>query len=340
MARISGFSLGGRRVTEEAPKTLGQDGLFKLSTWNSLAITRLFGLPEIQGEPIQQEYEFPMQRRVDRLYRLADGSLLNIEHQSSLRDKDALARRMITYHMMIKEQFPDPPLLQIVVYTGREPADWTRIGEALEYQTLDRSGAHGIRFSAALRDFRVAPINEFQKSGFVDDLILGLMAAGGDDERYIVDVIDRIRQSRGAARRDAIEKFIAVCATMPDRKAGQLDFGDRNMWIEDVKDSPLVQQIIEIAGKSRLEAAVRQGREEGRDEGRDEGQRLGLATAIVRHANRRQIDLPFSNEETVNLLMSRTDQNALLDMIEAMPEMTEFNAFVKRFGVTIAAGDD
>jgi hypothetical protein len=174
-----------------------------------------------------------MQRRVDRLYRLADGSLLNIEHQSSLRDKDALARRMITYHMMIKEQFPDPPLLQIVVYTGREPADWTRIDEALEYQTLDRSGAHGIRFSAALRDFRVAPINEFQKSGFVGDLILGLMAAGGDDERYIVDVIDRIRQSRGAARRAGQSHFRFLRGGLEGNgRLGRLFsfFGARGVW--------------------------------------------------------------------------------------------------------------
>jgi len=41
----------------------------------------------------------------------------------------------------------------------------------------------------------------------------------------------------------------------------------------------------------------------------------------------------------VNFLMSRADSNSLLDMIEAMPEMTEFNAFVQRFGVTAPGGD-
>ena len=142
-------------MTEERPRTVGEDGIFKLLTWHSLAIPRLFGLPDIDGEPIQQEYQFPMQRRVDRLYRLKDGSLLNIEHQSSLSDRDALARRMITYNIMIKEEFPKNPLLQIVIDTGKEPSDRSRIGDKLEYASLDASGRHGIHFSAALRVFGV-----------------------------------------------------------------------------------------------------------------------------------------------------------------------------------------
>jgi hypothetical protein len=52
---------------EEDRNALGEDGLFKLLTWNSLAITPLFGLPEIVGEPIKQELHHSLERRVDRL---------------------------------------------------------------------------------------------------------------------------------------------------------------------------------------------------------------------------------------------------------------------------------
>jgi hypothetical protein len=118
-------------------KDLGLDGLFKLLTWRSLAISRVFGLPDIVGEPLQQEFQFPRERRVDRLYRLADGSLLNIEHQSSLADREALARRMVTYHVMIKDQFPAAGLMQIVIYTGKTPI---RPEGPLVYESLDATG--------------------------------------------------------------------------------------------------------------------------------------------------------------------------------------------------------
>ena len=315
-------------MPDSETRTLGEDGLFKLLTWNSLALTRLFGLPEIAGEPIQQEFQFPTERRVDRLYRLADGSMLNIEHQSRLGDREALARRMVVYNVMIRERFPDASLLQVVVYTGREPADRSRLGDALRFDSLDARDRHGVRFSAALCDFRTAPIQEFRRSGRLDDLILGLMASGGDDDAYIVEVVERIRLSDGEVKIDAIEKFTAVCATMPDRKIGQWRPGDRQMWAS-MEESAFVRDLVEVVGAKRIESA----RNEGRDEGRNEGQRLGLARLIVLHAQRRGFRLPASEDETIARLAAEASEDKLLEMAERLQEMSDFGPFLRQFGI-------
>ena len=305
------------RLVRERASAVGEDGVFKLLTWRSLAITRLFGLPDIVGEPIQQEFQFPLQRRVDRLFRLADGSLLNIEHQSTLADRGALARRMISYNVMIKEQFPKTALLQIVIYTGRRPHGGRGIEDRLEYASLDASGIHGVRFSAAMRNFRRVPTDEFLKSGRLDDLILGLMAGGGDDAAYIEEVVARIKAAPEPQKADAIEKFAAVCATMPDRRAGLPKSGEVKMWIDEVKDSPFVRQIVEIAGKDRM---------------REEAKRT-LAKLLVSHAVKLDLDLPHDAEA---LLMARASEEALFGMANDMENMDSFRGFAKRHGVDLS----
>jgi hypothetical protein len=318
------------------PKDLGLDGLFKLLTWRSLAISRVFGLPDIVGEPLQQEFQFPRERRVDRLYRLADGSLLNIEHQSSLADREALARRMVTYHVMIKDQFPDAGLMQIVVYTGRTPI---RPEGPLVYESLDATGAHGLRFTAALRDFRALPVDEFRTSGRADDLVLGLMAAGGDDITYAREVRDFVFRTRGAERIDLLEKVAAVYATMPERAAWGAIFGEIEMFPAEIEDTPLHRRIVEFFGRKMLDEAADEGRREGLGEGRreglDEGRRLGLAELIVRHARRNGMLFSLPEEVVAARLAAIANEDVLMDMAGALQEMTDADVFFKRFGVEL-----
>jgi hypothetical protein len=319
------------------PKDLGLDGLFKLLTWRSLAISRVFGLPDIVGEPLQQEFQFPRERRVDRLYRLADGSLLNIEHQSSLADREALARRMVTYHVMIKDQFPAAGLMQIVIYTGRTPI---RPEGPLIYESLDASGAHGLRFTAALRDFRSLPVDEFRKSGRADDLVLGLMAAGGDDPTYAREVRDFVLRTRGAQRIDLLEKMAAVYATMPERAGWSAIFGEVEMFPAEIEDTPLHRRIVEFFGRKMLDEAADEGRREGLGEGRreglSEGRRLALAELIIRHARRNGVLLTLPEEEAAARLAGRASEDALMDMASVLPEMKDADTFFKRFGVDLS----
>jgi hypothetical protein len=199
-----------------------------------------------------------------------------------------------------------------------------------------------MRFSASLLDFRTTPVDEFRNSGRLDDLILGLMAGGGDDPDYIARVMRRIRMTTGAEKIDAIEKFVAVCATMPDRRAGQLDMREVKMWIADIKDSPIVRDIVEIAGKDIIEAAAtksrEEGREEGRQEGREEGERVGLAKFIVRHAVKSGVAIPYSEEETIGHLANAAE-STLMDMAETLHDMSDFNEFMKFHGVKLPGFD-
>jgi hypothetical protein len=192
-------------VADEELKAVGTDGIFKLLTWRSVAITRIFGVADIEVA-IKQEFQRPLHRRLDCLYRLSDGSILNIEHQSSLKDKDALARRMIDYRCMIRGDFPSDPIKQVVVYAGTESARQKKVPDALEYVDVDELG-HGVKFSALLRNFHLVPADEFRKSGQLDDLILGLMTAGGEDENYVKEVVRRVAMESGEERRSAKEKF-------------------------------------------------------------------------------------------------------------------------------------
>ena len=304
------------QVTDD---TAGEDGIFKLLTWDSPAITRIFDLPEIQGDPLQQEFQRPMKRYVDRLYWLKDRSILNIEHQSSLPDRDALARRMIDYRNMVREKFRQPVIIrQVVVFTGLEPKNRNLIRD-LDYVDLDENG-NGVRFYAVVKDFLSVPLQVFRESGKIDDLILGILASGRKDPNYIEEVRRRIGSLQGEESRSAKEKFVAVCAitgnNQPIGRGQELD-----MWIDDVKDTPLIQRIVEVAGKDRIN---------------EEGRRV-LARAVIYHAVKRHLALPDTAEETEVLLTAYASQEALFRMVEDLPAMEDFADFVKEHGVELPA---
>jgi hypothetical protein len=107
------------------------------------------------------------------------------------------------------------------------------------------------------------------------------------------------------------------------------------MWIADIKDSPIVRDIVEIAGKDRIEAAATKGREEGRQE----GERLGLAKFIVRHAVKSGVAIPYSEEETIGHLAANAAESTLMDMAETLHDMSDFNEFMKFHGVKLPGFD-
>jgi len=89
------------------------------------------------------------------------------------------------------------------------------------------------------------------------------------------------------------------------------------MWIDEVKDSPFVRQIVEIAGKDRM---------------REEAKRT-LAKLLVSHAVKLDLDLPHDAEA---LLMARASEEALFGMANDMENMDSFRGFAKRHGVDLS----
>lgn len=293
-----------------------QDGIFKMLTWFSPALTGMFGLPPIVGEPLQQETHEPIERKFDRLYRLADGSYLNVEHQTKLNDRNGLAERMIKYRARARGKLPVPTVLrQVVVFTGAEPKDRSKVPGILSYDDRTPDDQSGITFTARVKDLLAEPVASFKASGSLDDLMLGLLGPGRSDPAYREDVASRVRALTGEAQRDAKVKFVTICATI-GLTVDQL-VGDVRMWIEDVKDSPVVKEIVRIAGREEREVA----------------ERKGMARSIVSVASSRSIPV---RKGMVDDLVLYADSDALQAMMSGIDALTDdLDAFVKDHGVDL-----
>jgi len=93
------------------------------------------------------------------------------------------------------------------------------------------------------------------------------------------------------------------------------------MWIDEVKDSPIVKQIVEIAGKGRIAEAAAQGKQ------------LGMAHSIVRYAIKHNMELPSAPEETEAALAEHAYEATLDAMLDDIENMKDFKTFLKRHGV-------
>jgi hypothetical protein len=303
-------------------KRLGMDGLFKELTWTGKAISQIFDLPPIVGEPIQQEFQQPLQRRLDRLYRLLDGSLLNVEHQSSVGGAEALARRLAHYHLLVTEKFPDVPLHQVVIFAPVDRSKAVRVPSSIRLELTDPSG-HGLRFSAPIRDLRNVPFDVFERSGEMDDLLLGLLGPGWDMPDYVEKVRARVGQLTGEARTATLEKLAAIWLMNDNlRNKGYREVFDMS-WIDEVKDRPSVQQFVEIAGKERI------ARE------RTEGARRALAGVLVNHARKAGLDLYVEPDHLIEQFAIYADETQLQQMIEDMPQMTDVREFVRAHNIEL-----
>jgi hypothetical protein len=100
------------------------------------------------------------------------------------------------------------------------------------------------------------------------------------------------------------------------------------MFPAEIEDTPLHRRIVEFFGRKMLDEAT--------DEWRHEGRRLALAELIVRHAHRKGLLISLPEEEATARLAGRTREETLMDMASALPEMTDVDAFFKRFGVDLS----
>lgn len=89
------------------------------------------------------------------------------------------------------------------------------------------------------------------------------------------------------------------------------------MWIEDVKDSPIVQEIVRIAGREDMEAA----------------ERKGMIRAIVSVATGRRLAVRDGLADELTLY---ADLDALQRMVSSIDEMgDDVDEFVKEHGVRL-----
>lgn len=313
---------------EQKYKPMTQDGMFKMLTWDSEVLTGIFGFPSFVAGPLQQESHEPIERKLDRFYRLEDGSLLNIEHQTSLKRLDLLAERMIRYRMRIRSSFPKPVgVRQAVVYTGREPADRSKIPSKLDYIDAAEGDLSALRYTVPIKDLRGMPAEIFTQSGKVDDLLLGLMGPGQVDRSYVEAVVHRIATMAEGSAYDAKVKLVAICASL------DLDLGRRSLdvriWMEEVMNNPFVKELVEVAGREQIAAARNEGRQEGRQEGRIDT----LASVVVNFAVRRGLEVPVDFKDTLTTYADEAQLTSMTDDLDSLSDDVE--AFASKHGVIL-----
>jgi len=91
------------------------------------------------------------------------------------------------------------------------------------------------------------------------------------------------------------------------------------MWIDEVKDQPFVQRIVEIAGKGRMAKE----------------RRLALAGVLIDHARKARLDLHLTSDELIEQLAVCADETQFKQMIEDMPQMTDVREFVRRHNIEL-----
>ncbi len=203
---------------------------------------------------------------------------------SSIENADALARRLAHYHLLVAEQLPDDLLRQVVIFAPSINKG-ERVPTGINLRLTDSFG-HGLTFSAPVKDLRKVPADVFERSGEIDDLLLGLLGPGADLPDYVEKVFSRVGQLTGEVRAGTLEKLVAIWLmndNLPNK--GYREVFDMS-WIDEVKDRPAAQRFVEIAGKERI------ARE------RAEATRRALAGVLVDHASKAGLESALGARRT------------------------------------------
>lgn len=174
-------------------------------------------------------------------------------------------------------------------------------------------------FAVAVIDLRAVEIEHFRASGEFDDLLLGLLAHGDTIPGYLEEIAQRVKQFTGTSRLDAIEKLVAVLAIGDTRATGVME-KDFQMWMEEVKDRQIVKDIIEIAGKDRLQ--------QERLEGEAEGMKRAYAGLVFEVAADKGLS---SDEGLIDFLVENGDDATLKAMARSAADMDDLGEFLARF---------
>lgn len=148
--------------------------------------------------------------------------------------------------LLVAEKFRDVLLHQVVIFAPVDRKKNERVPVRINLDLTDRLG-HGLTFSAPVRDLRKVPADHVERSGEIDDLLLGLLGPGADHPGYVDKVLDRVGHLEGEARLGTLEKLLAIWlmkCNLP--KEGYLEVFDMS-WLDEVKDRPAAQRFVEIA---------------------------------------------------------------------------------------------
>ena len=105
----------------------------------------------------------------------------------------------------MNEKFPDLTLHQVVIFAPVDQSKTVRVPTQIRLNLTNKNG-HGLTFSAPIRDLRNVPAEVFQKSGEMDDLLLGLLGPGAGSPEYVENVRARVGQLTGEVRKATLDE--------------------------------------------------------------------------------------------------------------------------------------
>ena len=212
------------------------------------------------GIPIEEFFNVEMpavqQSRADLAMKLADGSILHIEFQST--NDVEMPERMAGYHLHLWRKYRQP-ISQAVLYVG-EPR--LKMSDSLD------TGA--LRFAYQLIDIRSFAANEFLATGRPADCVLAMLARDG--EKHLDDIVGRLRTFSEPEIRRAMVQASVLCQLR--RLSSRLKREVETMpVILDISKNEILRDMYRKAVETGIEEGRAQGKAEGRAEGRAEAAR-------------------------------------------------------------------
>ncbi|MBF0148278.1 MAG: DUF4351 domain-containing protein [Magnetococcales bacterium] len=197
----------------------------------------------------------------DLVFLMEDGSIVHVELNSKSEEMDW---RMLMYHTLIRQQYPDRVLRQKLLYVG--DARWNQqVG--IEEERLS--------FQYDLVDIRDIDCRELMGSPLLEENILAILCRMSDQNETIREILCRISELPDKARADALTKLVILSRL-------------RRLETEVKKEAEKMALTFNVMENDVLRPLFLQERMDGEQKGRHEGE----AAILTRQLQQRFGDLP------------------------------------------------
>ncbi|MEO5346603.1 MAG: DUF4351 domain-containing protein [Magnetococcus sp. YQC-9] len=204
----------------------------------------LMGRRAVQNLPV--EFASTQKRIPDCLFLLEDDALLHLELQSQ---PEPMEWRMLIYRAMIRQRYPDHPLIQKVLYVGEK--SWKSLG-AIEESDLS--------FRFGIVDIRDIDCQMMMASPSLAENILAILCRLEDPLRTIREVLLRISELPPKARTDALTRLLILSRLRSLENIAQTEAHEMaltfNLLDNDVFRPMILKELHESEQRGRRESAV------------------------------------------------------------------------------------
>ena len=208
-----------------------------------------------------------------------------------------------------------PPILGIVVYSGRTP--WRaaqRLSDLVGPGTRPAEPARPEMPTFTGESYVLIDLQRLDPADLPEDNLVSLLALayGMRDMREVAPIVDKaLRVLRGTPRGELYDVFIPWFGMLAKRFGSDLKFlEDRDMIAKQEAEGD-VRLLVEDRIQAQIDRIAAQGREEGHEEGRSQGHEEGRAEGLERERSllRRLVAWRYGTDtaQQVNPLLAATE---------------------------------